>query len=126
MKEIMKAINEATKEVAATKEQANTKAVKKTDKKPETKKASKISETDVKVMINKLPDTVTPKQLCELFKFDDGGKTIRRHLRKQFAEKSGHEHKADWKWAKNDPVLKEIVTYFAERYDVQEPEAKAK
>jgi hypothetical protein len=85
----------------------------KPDEKSEVKAAT--DSAKVKIIIAKLPDTVTPKVLSELFQLNDSGKTVRRHLRKSFGD--NHDAQADWKWDKNDPVLKSIVTYFAERYN---------
>ena len=59
---------------------------------------------------------ITPATLDKLFNLNDGGKTIRRHLRKHYAEQSSHEHKSNWAWNLNDPVLNEILTYFSQRY----------
>lgn len=131
MKKIMQAVNStaaAVKEATATKEVKapevkveEVKAVEvKAEVKEEVKVENKVPKANVAIIVAKLPDTVTPKQLDALFGLGDGGKTIRRHLRKQFTSKANHEHKADWQWAKNDPVLMEVVAYFAERYTVKE------
>jgi len=71
----------------------------------------------INILISVLPAVVTPKTLCILFNFDDGGKTIRRHLRKHFAEPSGHEHKDNWVWKKEDKVLRMILAHFQDKYD---------
>lgn len=81
---------------------------------------------DLNVVIKGLPEKVTPKTLDELFGLNDGGKTIRRHLRNKFADTMKHEKKADWDFKKDDPILKSIVEYFAERYEVATPKAEAK
>jgi hypothetical protein len=71
----------------------------------------------INILLSVLPDIVTPKTLCTLFNFDDGGKTIRRHLRKHFAEPSGHEHKDKWVWNKEDKVLRTILAHFQDKYE---------
>lgn len=71
----------------------------------------------INILISVLPAVVTPKTLCTLFNFDDGGKTIRRHLRKHFAEPSGHEHKDNWSWKKEDKVLRAILAHFQDKYE---------
>jgi hypothetical protein len=80
--------------------------------KPAAKPAAKV---DVSKLVAKLPDVVRPKNLDELFGYDDGGKTIRRALRAKFTTASKHEHKKDWEWKKSDPVLAEILGYFVGR-----------
>jgi hypothetical protein len=87
-------------------------------------KADKVKADKLQLLIKKLPDSVTPKNLDELFQFNDGGKTVRRHLRKKFSD--NHEHKADWKWSRTDKVLAEIVKYFADRYEIPTKKAEAK
>lgn len=91
--------------------------VKQATKAQEVKKVEqpKAPAIQVDMIVAKLPDVVKPKDLCALFGYDDGGKTIRRTLRSKFATASGHEHKADWQWKKTDKVLTEIVAYFASR-----------
>lgn len=74
------------------------------------------SKINVAAIVATLPDVVTPKHLDTLFNLNDGGKTVRRHLRKKYAEATGHEHKAAWSWKRDDKVLAEIVGYFAARY----------
>lgn len=71
----------------------------------------------IDILISVLPAVVTPKTLCTLFNFDDGGKTIRRHLRKHFAELSGHEHKDNWVWKREDKVLRTILAHFQAKYE---------
>lgn len=130
MKKIAEMVNNAVAEAQAA--QAETSAtktpVKETPKSQEKKddKAQKAKvnvEANVMLIMSNLPNEVTPKHIDEAFKFNDGGKTVRRHLRKKFGD--NHEHKADWKWAKNDPVLKVILAYFAERYEIPAPTKKA-
>jgi predicted transcriptional regulator len=118
---VEKAIGASATEVAVSKDLTQkTKAVINNDKAQEEAAlaATKAATVTMKVnaVMKRLPqDKVTPKHIDEAFGFNDGGKTIRRHLRKHFGD--NHEHKADWNWAKNDPVLAKIVTYFAERYE---------
>jgi predicted transcriptional regulator len=73
---------------------------------------------DLTPIIAKLPtdSNVTPATLDKLFNLNDGGKTIRRHLRKHFAETMGHEYKSNWTWTLNDPILNDILSYFATKY----------
>jgi len=71
----------------------------------------------INILISVLPAVVTPKTLCILFNFDNGGKTIRRHLRKHFAEPSGHEHKDNWVWEKEDKLLRKILAHFQAKYE---------
>ena len=72
----------------------------------------------VETLIKGMPDKVTPKHIDEAFQFNDGGKTVRRHLRNKFGE--NHEHKATWEWAKGDKTLTAILTYFADKYEIPE------
>lgn len=69
----------------------------------------------VATLIN-LTEKWTPATLDKLFALNDGGKTVRRHLRKKFADASSHVYKESWTWAKSDKVLTSIVMYFADRY----------
>ena len=57
-------------------------------------------------------ELIQTKHLVQLFQFNDGGKFIRRHLRKNF--QSTHEYNDPWVWNNNDPQLIEIVQYFVE------------
>lgn len=77
----------------------------------------------VQALLKDMPDKVTPKHIDEAFGFNDGGKTVRRHLRKHFSE--GHEHKATWEWAKNDKTLATVLAYFADKYEIPEKKEKA-
>jgi hypothetical protein len=69
-----------------------------------------IEQSDVK--------NITTKHLCKLFGFNDGGKYIRRHLRKYFNQ--NHEWNGSWIWnVKHDEkILIEIIAYFNETVDV--------
>lgn len=79
----------------------------KTETKPEVKKA------DISILLTKIPDTFTPALLDKLFNLNDGGKTVRRHLRKNFAEPVGHAHKEKWTFSKSQT---DVLQYFADRY----------
>ena len=74
--------------------------------------------TDVKVdistIIEVIPDTFTPATLDKLFLFNDGGKTVRRHLRKHFSTAIGHEHKTTWSF--NKTTNADVIEYFAAKY----------
>lgn len=79
---------------------------------PETKQPEPKKPTiDLTIIVAQLPDTVRPKNIAELFGYDDGGKTIRRTLRAKFAD--NHEAKNDWVWNKTDKTLAAIITHFA-------------
>lgn len=72
----------------------------------------------VKQCIDKLQSVpmVQTKHLCQLFGFNDGGKYMRRHLRKHFA--NNHEWNGSWVWKPNDKQLVEIVEYFVENMGI--------
>ena len=98
-------------------------------KKPEVKtevKAPEVKKADISILLTKIPDTFTPALLDKLFNLNDGGKTVRRHLRKNFAEPVGHAHKEKWTFTK--AANADILQYFADRYafdlKVLEPAAK--
>lgn len=59
-----------------------------------------------------LPDSVTPKQLDEIFALGDGGRTIRRYLRKYFAEQ--HIHKEGWNLTKKEAC--QVIGFLSTRY----------
>lgn len=85
-------------------------------KKPEVKtevKATEVKKVDISILLTKIPDTFTPALLDKLFNLNDGGKTVRRHLRKNFAEPVGHEHKEKWTFTK---AQTDVLQYFADRY----------
>lgn len=75
---------------------------------------------DITPIIALLPidKPITPSTLDKLFNLNDGGKTIRRHLRKHYATPMGHEHNTNWAWATTDPMLHEIIKYFASKYSI--------
>jgi hypothetical protein len=78
--------------------------------KPVGEKAEKDLDKMVEAVIKELPDTVQTKDINKVFKFNDGGKYLRRHLRKNFSK--DHEHGAPWIWKKeDDEQLKEIIGY---------------
>ena len=80
-------------------------------KKPEVK--AEVKKADISILLTKIPDTFTPALLDKLFNLNDGGKTVRRHLRKNFAEPVGHEHKEKWTFSKSQT---DVLQYFADRY----------
>ena len=86
--------------------------VKKPEVKTETKKAE-AKKADISILLTKIPDTFTPALLDKLFNLNDGGKTVRRHLRKNFAEAMEHAHKEKWGFTKANV---DILQYFADRY----------
>ena len=96
------------------------------DKKPEVK-APEVKKADISILLTKIPDTFTPALLDKLFNLNDGGKTVRRHLRKNFAEPMAHAHKDKWGFTKTANA--DIIQYFADRYafdlKVLEPVAAA-
>ena len=77
-------------------------------------------------ILDALPATFTPADLDKLFSLNDGGKTIRRHLRKHFAEVMTHEHKASWSFTKKTDNAKTVVEYFASKYSSVNLKALAK
>ena len=86
------------------------KATKAEVKEVKTEKAKKVN---IEPIVAKLPETFTPALLDKLFNLNDGGKTVRRHLRKNFAEPLKHEHKDKWTFSKTQT---DILQYFADRY----------
>lgn len=68
----------------------------------------------VDVCMNKLNQLslIQTKHLTRLFGFNDGGKYLRRHLRKHFH--ANHEHSDVWVWRPNDVQLIQIVEYFVD------------
>ena len=59
-------------------------------------------------ILKALPENITPSILAKHYKHNDGGKIIRRHLRKHFATKNDHKHNDKWVWA-NDIKNKKLV-----------------
>lgn len=81
--------------------------------KPAAKPAPK--KADIKPLLDAMPEAFTPALLDKLFNLNDGGKTVRRHLRKHFTEPVKHEHKEKWSFTTAD--AHEILQYFADRYE---------
>lgn len=78
-------------------------------------KAPKTSlQYDINAILAALPDTFTPATLDKCFSLNDGGKTVRRHLRKHFADPMTHNHNDKWGFIKTANV--DILHYFASRY----------
>ena len=69
---------------------------------------------DLPAILAALPDPITPAILDKAFGLNDGGKTVRRHLRNHFAEKMAHNKKD--KWAFDKSTSTDIIEYFASRY----------
>lgn len=103
--------------IAELKAQASTpaKADKVKAKAPKTDKAPKDPiKYDLAAITAALPDPITPAVLDKAFGLNDGGKTVRRHLRNRFAEKMAHNKKDKWAFDKADST--DIIEYFASRY----------
>jgi predicted transcriptional regulator len=95
---------------------------------PSTVKAPKVAvQYDLTAILAVMPDTFTPATLDKAFMFNDGGKTVRRHLRNHFAEAMTHTYKDKWGFSKTANV--NIIEYFASRYtfnaDALKTQAKA-
>ena len=100
-------------EAQAAKEAKKTEAkTPKTQKEPKTEKTEKT--VDITTLLEAMPDTFTPAMLDKLFQLNDGGKTVRRHLRNHFAEVMTHNHKDKWSFSKTDASA--IIQYLANRY----------
>lgn len=91
------------------------------DKQPKAPKADKAPKApvedkpvDITAILAAIPDTFTPALLDKAFNLNDGGKTVRRHLRKNFAEAMSHNKKDKWSFTKADNTA--ILSYFAARY----------
>ena len=69
---------------------------------------------DLAAILAALPDPITPAILDKAFGLNDGGKTVRRHLRNHFAEKMAHNKKDKWEFDKSTST--DIIEYFASRY----------
>ena len=72
------------------------------------------AKVDITLLVASMPVTFTPALLDKLFKLNDGGKTVRRHLRKHFAEVMAHNHKDKWEFS--TAIDRNIIQYFANRY----------
>ena len=77
-------------------------------------KAPETPSVDITAILAAMPDTFTPALLDKAFNLNDGGKTVRRHLRKYFAADLGHDMKTKWTFTKADNSG--ILSYFAARY----------
>ena len=91
------------------------KTAKKLEVKNDVKNDGKMATNDI---IKKLPQIVSPSILSRYYGMNDGGKLIRRHLRKNFAVENAHEFNNKWTWindGKNDK-LNNVINYLNERY----------
>lgn len=80
-------------------------------------KSTKTQNNDVKQLIERIDvPLIQTKHLTQLFGFNDGGKFIRRHLRKHFTDM--HLWGDAWTWKPDDKQLIEIVEYFTETVGV--------
>lgn len=93
-----------------------------TDKKqPTTDQTQPTVETD-KIDINELIGKLShlpliqTKHLTQLMGFNDGGKYLRRHLRKHFADL--HLWGDSWVWKHTDNQLFEIMEYFVDNQQI--------
>lgn len=69
---------------------------------------------DVEMVMNVLTknyNSITPKIICEIFGFDDGGKLLRRHLRAKFAMDCNHVYRQNWVFNTDDTQLKSVIQY---------------
>lgn len=71
------------------------------------------SKPNFESVINAFPESFTPALIDKAFNLNDGGKTVRRHLRKHFAEELNHAKKDKWTFTKTQA---NIIEYFASRY----------
>ena len=71
--------------------------------------------TDLIAKLNHLP-LIQTKHLTQLFGFNDGGKYLRRHLRKHFVD--SHLWGDSWVWKSTDKQLIEIIEYFTDNVGV--------
>jgi len=99
-----------------------TKVVAKQDKPKADKKVAEAKPIIIATNIDDLmkaitPEAVmTPKHFDLYFKINDGGKTVRRHLRKHFGLELAHEFNNKWMFEKAQPTTAKIVSYFAGLY----------
>lgn len=86
------------------------------------KTIEKTKEIDSKIttveIIAKLPSIVTPSILSKYYGMNDGGKLLRRHLRKNFTVENSHEYNNKWEWINNgeNDKLNNVINYCNERY----------
>ena len=72
---------------------------------------TELNATNLIAKMKHLP-LIQTKHLVQLMGFNDGGKFIRRHLRKSFVD--SHLWGDSWVWKTTDKQLFEIVEYFIE------------
>lgn len=70
----------------------------------------------METIIARFPNTFTPNTIDKCFKIYDGGKTVRRHLRKTFAADMGHEYRATWTFDKTTEMGRKVIEFFATKY----------
>ena len=103
-------------ELQATATETATKAVKaKAAKEPKA-----VVKADITAILTQIPETFTPAYLDKAFGLNDGGKTVRRHLRKYFAEEMEHNMKDKWTFSNAQTA---IIQHFADRYTFKAPQA---
>ena len=68
----------------------------------------------IEQIIELFPQQFTPSQMDKIFKIYDGGKTIRRLLRKHFANECNHNFND--KWTFNKSIHQNIIEFFANKY----------
>lgn len=71
---------------------------------------------DTASIIKALPEIVTPSVLAKHYMMNDGGKLIRRHLRKYFAE--NHVYNEKWSWLHADTNLPKVIEYLEPKYAI--------
>lgn len=112
------AIHDHIDEILAELHEQNTTAAPVKAKKAKADKRDKPAKETVKfdldVILNNLPEEFTPAILDKAFALNDGGKTVRRHLRNHFAEAMTHNKKDKWTFSREAST--DIITYFASRY----------
>lgn len=115
MNELQNMANEAN--ASAAEEKATAPVASNKDKKEKAKKeAPKVDPVEFASIMAKVPETFTPAFLDKAFGLNDGGKTVRRHLRKYFPD----NHEGKDKWAFTKAANKAIIEYFAARYTFNE------
>ena len=100
------------------KEKANKDKKEKANKDKKEKEAPKVDAIKLASIMTKVPETFTPAVLDKAFGLNDGGKTVRRHLRNHFADKMAHNKKDKWVFDKSTST--DIIEYFAARYTFNE------
>lgn len=84
----------------------------KADKKQPKKAADIIAKIKKDAPEYPIKSGLTPKQLDVIFQLGDQGKTIRRYLRRYFAD--NHVHKESWELTKAETC--EVIAFLATRY----------